>query len=277
MPQVRTLTITTILLSENDKTYISEKREYDNKNNLISNILFNELGEITSHTTYQYNENGNITKIVNVDNEEDTSENKTYEYDNEGRLIKEVTDYFQGFKTILTYTYDGKNIRINSIDEDGSIEESSLQEYSDNDNLIAESKYDDNNKLVSKTINSYNHQLKIIKKDELDAKGRIEKSHQYYYDNSDNLIGIKTVNRKGKTLDWVRLEYDENNRPIKQVIMSGHTILLSYSDNSRNEKHIDPHGNVTEDTTTITNKEGNVIEKHSPEIKLIYTYDYYQE
>jgi antitoxin component YwqK of YwqJK toxin-antitoxin module len=216
---------------------------------------------------------------MNIDKEEGTTETTRYEYDLKNRLIKEETDYYQGFKTILVHIYENTKVTINSIDEDDEVEESTIHEFDENGNLISETKLDDNGKLVSKIVNQYDHRGKIIRKDEFEKKEKLSKSHTYYYDNDEKLNGIKTTNRKGKLLDWVRIEYDENNRPLRQTTMSGYSIELSYDAEKllRNEKHLAPNGNIIKDLSTITDKEGNILEEHSPDTIIKYNYDFYPE
>ncbi|HRW21902.1 MAG TPA: hypothetical protein PLO05_00465 [Bacteroidales bacterium] len=279
MQKIRTIKSTTVPIGNESEAFINEIKEYDQHGNLITETKYIDKDVVALQTSYKYDSNGNIIEIINVDKEEDTTETTVFEYDNNSRLIREVTDYFQGFKTILIYQYEKNKITINSIDEDDNIEERTIKEYDDNGNLLAESKIDDKGKLQTKIVNVYDHQGRIIRKDELEKKEKLSKSHTYYYENDDLLIGIKTTNRKGKLLDWIRIEYDENNRPMRQSSMSGYSIELSYDieKNERNEKHIAPNGNILKDLTTITNKEGNVIEERSPDIVIKISYDYYPE
>jgi YD repeat-containing protein len=277
MQKIRTIKATTIPVGDEDASFVSEIKEFDINGRLLTEIKNTDKDNIAMQTSYKYDEIGNPLEIINVDKEEGTTETTKYEYDEKARLIREETDYFQGFKTILVYTYNDKKITINSIDEDDEIEESTIQEYDDTGNLLSETKLDDNGKLVSKIVNQYDHRGKIIRKDEFEKKEKLSKSHIYYYDNDEQLNGIKTTNRKGKVLDWVRIEYDENNRPIRQTTMSGYSIELSYDAEKllRNEKHLAPNGNIIQDLSTISDKEGNILEERSPDTIIKYNYYFY--
>lgn len=279
MQKIRSVKATTIPVGDENASFISEIKEFDLNGNLLKETKFIDKDIIALQTSYQYDEKGNLIEIMNIDKEEGTTETTRYEYDLKNRLIKEETDYYQGFKTILVHIYDNTKVTINSIDEDDEVEESTIQEFDDNGNIISEIKLDDNGKLVSKIVNQYDHRGKIIRKDEFEKKEKLSKSHIYYYDNDEKLNGIKTTNRKGKLLDWVRIEYDENNRPLRQTTMSGYSIELSYDAEKllRNEKHLAPNGNIIKDLSTITDKEGNILEEHSPDTIIKYNYDFYPE
>ncbi|NLA24355.1 MAG: hypothetical protein GX879_05250 [Bacteroidales bacterium] len=278
MLKIRSITATTTLKNSETKPFKSLQKEFDENGNLLSEIKYNKDGEITSRHYNIYNDKALLEKSEYVDNEHETSETHEYFYDDNGNLIKETTDFGQGFLSVFVFEKDFKNnqIRIIEQDEDDEIEETKVQTFDEDGNLLEEISYNDANKEILKTINIFDHNKRIIKKEEHDLRYKTVQIHEYYYSNEGLLEGIKSVNKKGRLLNWVKIEYDENKRPTQQTSMNGALISIEYDgDNKRKEKHLDAGGNVVFESELELNEKGNVIVEHSPENIIHYTYEYF--
>ncbi len=272
-------TVTHEKQTENDP-YKSQYREFNANGDVLVETRYNSDGEVLSKTVNIYNEQHQTTRTEFYDAEQETTEIHDFFYDNRGNLIRETVDFEQGFITVYNYKYnsDGNEIRISEQDEDGEVEEVKIQRYDANGNLLSEQIFDDENHMISETINQLDHNQRLIRKEETDCRYKTSQIHEYYYHESGRLTGIKTVNQKAKVLNWVKLEFDEKNRPVRQTSMSGAGIVMEYSgENTRSERHIDAYGRVVLELETITDNDGRVLKEISPDSVTEYRYEFFTE
>jgi len=279
MKSIRSVTaFTNHVTNDEPQFYKSSYKEFNVAGDLICENRYNEEGSVIARTANIYDADGKLVETQYYDSLQETTETHSYTYNERGELLKETVDFGQGFLTVYAYHRDSskRQLTISEQDEDGVVEETKTRVFDTNGNLLEETVYDDNNKAISRIKNSFDQNQRLIRKEENDLRYKTIQYHEYYYHESGRLTGVKTLNHKDKVQNWVKVEYDENNRPVKQITMNGHTITIEYPDElHRIEKHSDAGGMVYSRTEVELNNEGNVVSEHSPDEIVRFEYEYF--
>lgn len=193
---------------------------YNDKNRLIEENNYNNLGQNYHKIIYKYDNNMIIQKNNYYDT--DIEDISIYKYDNEGNLIEETLFNKENVvleKTIRKY----KNNKI-------------IEELNDSNHTIKYN-YNENGLLISKII-YFNEELSEEFEYEYDDKNRLSKAYnflgselvatdEYKYDDKDNMIEeSRTVeNITSKTI----YEYNNNSKLIKETLYVGKNLeKISY-------------------------------------------------
>lgn len=280
MAKIQSVTAFTTQKDSEREGFKSLYKEFNLHGDLILENRYNEDGDVIARTANSYNDNGLIIETIFYDAEQDTSETHKYLYDDNGSLVKETLDFGQGFLTVYVYSRDNekRQVTISEQDEEGEVEEIRIQMFDVNGNLLEETVFNDENKPISNTKNTFDQDQRLIRKEESDLRYKTIQSHEYYYNESGRVTGIKTLNQKGRLLNWVKVEFDELNRPVRQTTMGGALISIEHIEaNRRIEKHLDAGGGIVFETEVELNNEGNVVAEHSPDAVVRYEYEYFPD
>ncbi len=103
--------------------------EYDSQSRLVREYkLTGSVGrEYYDETRYTYDENGDLVEKYN-----DTTSSRTnyyYQYNAKGQLVKETTQPFSGYKTVVTYEYDLHDNIIKKMIYEEELDETTVVEY----------------------------------------------------------------------------------------------------------------------------------------------------
>ena len=276
--KIRKISSYTKFKGQDSEKYLSSVQEFDENGNTIYHREYDEEKNLISLIEISYNEQQLPISEINESFEEGFSEKKFMKYDHKGNLSEKKIEYDGGAFSILKYIYDLNTVEIITFDEEDEQEERSVIKYDDKKRIVLREEYDDRNKLTEKIVNAYDDKTgNIIQKEEYESKDKLVKIHYYYYLETGLLQGVKTENRKGKTIDWVKVEYDEKKRPTIQKSMSGAIIKLEYDDENScvKESFIDGSGAVVSEKTTYKNNQGNVLKEDSLEKEMFYEYEWY--
>lgn len=258
--------------------HLHEVQEFDENGNHIHNVEYDESGEIAIEVKSVYNEMKKPQTEYTQNNLDGIGEKKSFTYNSEGRLSMEKIENDGGWISVRKYERlnDGKTIRISMFDEDDELEELTVIEFNDKGDILSTTNYDEDEKQIDVLKNTYDTEGKLLLREELDNKGRLEKAHHYYHTEENKISAVKTLNRKGKTLDWVKLAYNEDGKPIEQSTMSGAKIKIEYPEKMKTvETHINPGGEDVNKTTTNFDEDGNIIEEATTDKVTTYVYEYY--
>lgn len=120
--------------------------EYDDNDNLLVMIDYDQEGNVEYKEEYSYNKNGDELK-VQFSNEDGVWFSAEYEYDDNGREIRgEFVVNGEISYEECTYNTEGELISKGIYNENGSLVESIIYEYDENGNRICEKKYDSEGK-----------------------------------------------------------------------------------------------------------------------------------
>jgi len=262
-----------------ENEHLSMIREFDVNGNQIFTKEYDEDGKVVFENKLVVAENNRILTEETISYTDDYGEKKTFSYDADGKLISEKIEYDGGWFSIRKYERDAakRSIRIVSCDEDDEVEEISETEYNEKGDILCHKDYDENNKQKDMIVNTYREDGLLILKEEYKDSKKPEKIHHYYYDDAGQITAVQTLNQTGRPLDWVKLVYDENGKPVEQLMMSGAKITVEYDVDSKTvtETHYNPSGAVTVLTKTMRDEEGNIIEEKNIDSLNRFVYEYF--
>jgi len=186
------------LTSSTTAENITSTYQYNNRGQLIQQILHAENGDYTS--TFEYNTLGQITKAT----------------DPEGKIVSKT---YSIFGTVSTLTDAMGNTLINNYDENGNLVKSTAP-----NSVVTKYEYNPNNQLVN--VEDANGHKSFI---EYDNKGRKEfiKNHDgdllanYKYDELDTVIETKLYDESGNATTASQIEYDIPTRYSKTISKLG--------------------------------------------------------
>ncbi|HOK37699.1 MAG: hypothetical protein WHW07_00050 [Bacteroidales bacterium] len=256
---------------------IIELKEYDLNGNLISLKSYDDDGNITYSQEFVFDDNGKILKELIYDFEQSYNETKEYKYDSvTGKLIEEKLDYGEAGFSVLKYERKDKTLYITQFDEDGEIEEKTEICFDTQGNILSKTVRDDMENITEKYVNKFDEDGKLIQKQEYDSNNKLEKCHYYFYTASGKISALKVTNAREQIIDWVKIEFDVNENPISQSMMSGEKILLEYPEqNVVIEKYINSAGIEISQKKIIRNEKGNTLEEHSLDEVKYFEYIFY--
>jgi hypothetical protein len=231
---------------------------YNNEGKVIEEISYLSEDEIAEHKTYVYNENGllakafkhyadgskdmivyeygshgNLTTKTTMDSEGEAEAKEVYEWKDKNLSSKEVYEFDE---LILkeTYEYDDKGNRV-EVSKWSPDEENSRTEYfyNERNEIIKTLEYNNDNKLVSKTLYTYDEQAKLVKADHESVRSKT--STNIIYDERGNAIEQTETNGAGEINNKAVRKFNEMNEVIEtSVIIDLHgrglnqEYLLSY-------------------------------------------------
>ena len=261
-----------------DEKILQEIQEYNNTRNLIFNKEFDETGSVVFEVSSEFDENGKPINEKSINYLDDIEEIISYNYDDNGKLVSEKTENKQGWIAIKKYERqnDGKTVKVLHLDEDDELEEMNVVELNENGDIVYNKHFDENERQKEAIKNSYDENGKLILREELDHKNKPEKAHHYYYTDAGNIAAVKTLNRKGKTIDWVKIEFDENEKPIEQFVMSGAKVKLAYNeDGSVTESKFSPGGEEISRVTNYFDEDKNLIKEDFGDYFIVYEHEFF--
>lgn len=217
--------------------------EYDDNQNIVCDIKYNEDGEVDEKNINKFDEKGNLIEELSYLSEDDIAEHKTYERDEKGNVVHIFKHYQDGEKDTIKFIRNdaGKIIEKITIDSYNEEEAREIIEYKDDkiisrkeyeyDEIVLDEgfKYGEEGKIIehtkwtnedeeSKYVNLYNEDGNIEQALKYDLKDKIISKAEYKYE-GNNLIEIIEESKYGKNI--TRIEHDEKGNAIKQIEENG--------------------------------------------------------
>lgn len=259
--------------------FLSSIREFDSNGNEIFLKEYDEDNNAVFEHKIECNTPGNPISEQTISYTDDYGEKKHYKWDEKGRLIEEKIEYDGGWFSIKKYerNADQKLLRVVTIDEDDEVEESNETIFTDKGDILSFCEFDEDGKQKNKTLNTYREDGLLIMKEEYTDSKRPDKTHHYYYNDEGRLTAVQTLNASGRSLDWAKVNYDEKNRPIEQLTMSGAKISLSYDEETGEvtETHFSSNEQIVSMTKTLRDADGNIVSVKEIEKVSRYVYEYF--
>jgi hypothetical protein len=279
MEQKIRLIKTFVKINESENEFLSMIKEFDANGNMVFLKEYDETKTVVFEHKNCFDDKGKIISEEIISHSDDYGEKKSYKYDDNQRLIEERIDYDGGWFSIKKYERDmeQKSLTISCLDEDGELEELAEIKYNSNGDILSKLEYDEEKVIKEMHVNTFDENGILVLKEEFDNRKKLEKAHHYYYAEGGKINAIRTLNAKGNTLDWVKIAYDQNDKPVEQQMMSGAKVVIEYNneESTVTELQFNPSGEMVSKIKTIKNKEGNVLEEHSPDKITRFEYEYF--
>src|ERR1035437_6607014 len=122
---------------------ISSYTEFDIEGHVLIESNYMPNGKIEHKSEYTFNDKGQLIQEVLINEDDFVDEKKKYEYNEKGLMVKEFLIYQDESYDTTSFNYDenGKLLDRNTVDPDGELE--SRREYIyENGNLIKQTNYD---------------------------------------------------------------------------------------------------------------------------------------
>ncbi len=201
-------------LSGEDKILIKHE-EFDQNGNMLSRIFYDE-GTVSGKEIRQFNADNKVVNYKEFLSDTELSVESVFSYNNDGKLIQEEKIFVHagGYKSFVKYAYNNDTEIILTEDEDGEFEGKIEKIYNSKKQLTESKTINEHGKIDTHFLLEYDDNERIIKKTELPSDTTNYQEIFYTY-NTDNLVTAElTKNKKGKDLQKIIREYDEQKRPL---------------------------------------------------------------
>ncbi len=223
------------IIRQNGKVKENFVNKFNAKGLIERTEFLDEHGQLKFYSEFVYDSNNNCILKKEYDNKNDIQSSNQWEFDELNREIKflELTaenviwewheKQYPNNDTVIyiskdeTGTINHKTIENNKtgtqerFEEGGKLYLTITKEYDSNGRLINSKTVNTNNKVTEENKYRYSGLTKIW---ELYIDGKFIKTEEYQTDKNGNQIYYVRKNDKGKSLEWVKREYDEFGNPV---------------------------------------------------------------
>ncbi len=241
---------------------------YNENGDLLTDIKFDNYGQTTGTSVYEYDDKGFLIFEETLDEEGQTEEKVSWEVDGNGKILKKFVHYLDDTIDTIHYEYNGEGLLVRVLQKDEDGEEEYREEYDYKDGKrIAERhfeygepttenlyEYDENGHLTEVTLNSPGEEATLV--NEYDDKGNRIKSLRY--DASDKLIEkhLMTYDEKGQLTEMSEETPYKKNNVVMKLDAAGNVIRQMETDRndqlvSEVEREYDADGNVLFASATV--------------------------
>ena len=165
--------------------------EYDNKDNIVVIINYDEEGVFISKSEVTYNEKGDVTERKTLNTENKITSRLSFSVPEEHQIEESEFDENDKLisKTLLKFNNEGKEISSVQISPQGKLISSVINTFDERGNVIQRLFKD----FYSKTINyTYNEKDLLTIQELYDDNGLLLRKNMYEYDNDGNVIAEQT-------------------------------------------------------------------------------------
>jgi len=218
------------IIGQNGKVREHYINKFNSKGLIERTEYFDEKGQLKFYSVFSYDLNGNCVLKKEYDAENIIQISNKWEFDSQNREIKffELTA-----ENIIWEWYEKQYLDKNTIvyiskDENGKI----IHRTVENTETKKQERFGENGKLYSTIINEFDNKGRLINSKTVDEKGKITTENKYLFigrteikesyengrlititeiqtDNSENQLFYIRKNNKGKSLEWLKREFDE--------------------------------------------------------------------
>ena len=219
---------------------------YNENGKLIEEKSFYAEDDVTEIRHFEYDEKGRVYKTHKSYGEQGDEDTTVYSYNDAGKLIEKRTEDSDGeLEHAETWKYEGENLVENvSKDADGSIIESSKYKYDDAGNITEEIRYtsekdkeykilydhiikdktpdttvyNTEGKIVQRSRHTYDEKQRLIKEVTETVSVGVQKfTTENSYDEQDNVIEIKVVDKNENLISKMLYKFNNHNLPIEEI------------------------------------------------------------
>jgi antitoxin component YwqK of YwqJK toxin-antitoxin module len=228
-----------------DKNRIThQKMLYDQNENLLENIEFDDYGNETGKSVFKYDDKGRLIEKESYDETGEREEKQSFEHDESGKLLRSFIHFLDDTTDTIEYHYNSKGHLTEkiTINDENELEAVHKFEYS-GDKIISE-ELAEYGEIIEKKGMKYNVQGKLI-------EGLMWNTEEEYrivneYDDRGNLVKSLKYDDNNKLISKQLAQYDEKNRLIERVEEEStetRTISVAYNeDGTAFERHTGKSG-----------------------------------
>jgi hypothetical protein len=239
------------------KTY----REIDIEERETLEVHYEPNGELESKTISEYNNEGKIISQKTFISEEEIAEDFSFAYNEDGQLIEKRIHYADGSSSVKTYEHKEKELFISIMDDEGDAEGKEYLRFDENNNLLEESSWDEDDRLLSKNLMQYDDHNNLIMKVEFVEDEEFASKTMFKFDDRGNQIEILSLTRNNEVISKRESVFNEQNLIVEENV-DGYVVKYEHDENGRRirDEVIDPHKN-TESFTEYYYEEDDLLEK----------------
>lgn len=161
--------------------------EYDEKDNIIGILTYDDDGEFVTKEQIEYNDKGSVTRRVTHDSKNALVSDLKFNYISDKQI--EETSYDENAKpvsmTLITFNDEGKELSSVETNMQGKLISSLVNVYDDRGNVV-EKIYKD---FYSKRVrNEYDEHNRLISQEIFDNTGLLIKRNTYVFDEAGNVV-----------------------------------------------------------------------------------------
>ena len=200
--------------------YVSLFQEFNRKEHMTNEIIYNAAGEVKSKSLFTYNEEGRLLEQVIFEHNDRLVERVDHFFDESGQLVQTEITVADGSKTIKEYHYDPvekiERAVLNSMH--GEIEGYEIFWYGGENEVIAEIKSDVNSRVEYKRFATYDGAGNLIMEEIFGRDEAFDKRTNFTYLPGGLLAKIATQDKHGKDVVVEKITYDDQQLPVKKVV-----------------------------------------------------------
>lgn len=213
------------------KSFKYNYTEFDESGQLLTELKFNEDGEIDEKIVNSYDDKGRLTEEITYLNEDEMAEHKAYEWDEKGHVAQAFKIYQDGERDTIHYKRDaeGKLVEKVTIDSYNEEEAREIIDY-------------ENGKVKQRKVFEYD-ELMLEETYEYDEKGSIsehskwtidDENARYFnsFDTKGHLIKTRRFNLKDQLISQAIYTYagDQLMKIVEEDQYSTNTTTIVYND-----------------------------------------------
>ncbi|MFA5815456.1 MAG: hypothetical protein WC865_07530 [Bacteroidales bacterium] len=279
MSQLRSLRVTTFPKDEDSESFISQIVHYDRAGNEIARYEYHGPDEFESKVETRFNENNQMVEVTTYMDEHEIVERKVYVRNKDGQIEQVNIEFTDGSVSVQTIERDEENNNENWIerDEDDELESREFLKFNAEEKVILRELYDFNDKLTEAFEYEYNPDGEMSTLRHLDERRKLILETEFKYAESGLLLLRASRNRKGELSDYLKIEYDDNGRPVKQSFSGKYTFLFEYDENGNPIVEEEYIGDSLLDNRTTYEYDANnrVVLEEQVKFSKRYEYEYY--
>lgn len=183
---------------------------------LVKETHWTENGQVEQQTVYSYTPQGFLLREELVDSDGSTLECRSFEPDSNNLIQIERLHYADGSADRILYVRDSnqKLVRKEFYADENDLEV--IEEFAyDGENLLRQTKRDNNDDLIAESHYTYNDMGLISELTVNDLEEDINYQKHYAYDENGFLLQVTTFNEEGDPVERITHENNEAGKPVK--------------------------------------------------------------
>lgn len=232
MSQLRSIRVTTFPKDDDSEPYISQIIQYDRTGNEIARFEYRGPNEFESKVETKYDQNNQVTEVTTYLDEHEIAERKVYIRNPDGQVEQVNIEFTDGSVSVQTIERNGENNTENWIerDEDDELESREFLKFNAEGKVILRELYDFNDKLTEAFEYEYNPEGEMSVRRHLDERRKLILETEFKYSESGLLILRVSRNRRGDLSDFLKIEYNDKQQPVRQSFSNKYIFVFEYDD-----------------------------------------------
>lgn len=221
-------------LIEPSNWYLRAITRFDDKENIVEEIIYENENTLESKTEYRYDDQQRLIEKVVYLSENEVGEKFSYTYNENNQLATETQHYADGSQTVRIFNYSDSRITITINDEEGSLEGQEIK-LLQNGKITEEITLDEDKNETSHLYYTFNDAGLVESRIEKNAAGEVESLRKYFYNERNEMIELTELTGDGELISRRTFEYDEFNRLVQENI-DGYSVNYTYNENGKRSR-----------------------------------------